>query len=196
MLIQQPEHLILASQSKSRAALLQKACLKFTCVPANIDERALQERLNNYSVIDQALELAKAKAAKISSLYPDAFVIGADQICECSGRIFGKPGTQEKAVEQLQYLQAKIHHLHTGLVIFHKAICRWQFQETANLKMRKLSQEQIQYYIQTEMPIYACGSYHIEGLGLHLFDEVEGDYDCIQGLPVKTVLKVLRELHS
>ena len=193
MLIQQPTHLILASQSKSRQALLNKTGLFFDCVPADIDERALQKTLQNESVVDQALSLAKAKAQKISTLYPESVVIGADQICECEGRIFGKPGTAQNAQEQLNCLQGKTHQLHTGLVIFKTGKCHWYFKDTASLKMRALSVQQVQYYIKQEKPFYACGSYHIEGLGLHLFDEVKGDQDCIQGLPVMTLLKALRD---
>lgn len=193
MLIQQPQPLILASQSQSRQALLAKTGLVFECIPANIDERSLQANLQSLSVLQQAVALAKAKAAKISALYPNAVVIGADQICECEGRIFGKPGTAEKALEQLTFLQNKTHQLHTGLVLFQQERCLWQFEDTARLNMRALSAQQLQFYIDQEQPLYACGSYHIEGLGLHLFDEVEGDQDCIQGLPVMVLLKALRD---
>ena len=140
------------------------------------------------------MALAKAKAAKISALYPDAVVIGADQICECEGRIFGKPGTAEKAEQQLHYLQGKAHYLHTALVLVQQGNCCWQQQDSATLHMRALTTQQITYYIHNEQPLYACGSYHIEGLGLHLFDKVEGDQDCIQGLPVMALLKALRNL--
>ena len=190
-----PKQLILASQSKSRQSILQQTGLSFDVMPAGIDEAGLRESMKGISFKSQALALANAKAKVISEKYQEAVVIGADQICVFENHIFSKPGTVEKAKLQLKKLQSKTHQLVTAACLYKQGKLVWETVVVPSLRMRPLSEEQIDYYIKKDPSLNACGSYHIEGLGIHLFDDISADRATIQGLPIFDLLEALRALN-
>ena len=183
--------LILASGSTIRKRMLERAGIAFTAMPPACDEEKLQSVITHWSIDQQAEALAKEKAFSISGSHPESMVLGADQICELNGKRFSKPGTHEKAAEQLRALQGQTHQLHTAACLFQGEECLWKHSETVMLAMRDLSYDEVEAYVTLDQPLQSCGSYKFERLGRHLFSRVEGGYDAILGLPLLALLNFL-----
>ena len=128
-------------------------------------------------------------------MHPDAFVIGADQVMECSGKLFAKPVGIDGAREQLQLLRGQPHSLYSAVAIALDGEIRWRHVEKAVLTMRGFSDTFLEDYIAGEgAALLACvGGYRIEGRGIQLFSHVEGDHFTIIGLPLLPLLGYLRE---
>lgn len=186
--------IILASGSTIRQQMLKACGLTFSVEPSGVDEEALSATLKHGPVAQHALELAKAKALSVAKNHPDAYVIGADQICCLGERIFSKPGSFDAAEAQLADLQGKTHHQQVGCVIAHAGQIVWEHNATASLIMRSLSAAEIHAYIGADAPLNSCGSYKFESLGRHLFTRADGDHDVIKGLPLLALLTALHEL--
>lgn len=193
-------HIVLASASAARGALLAQAGLVFEQQPAHIDERAVREALKISGEAmppeDVAEILARTKAETVSAKRPDALVIGADQVLVSEGRMFEKPGNFETAREQLLALRGKTHTLHSAICIARAGESFWCQVESASLTMRMFSPEFLGRYLAVagEGILSSVGAYHLEGLGVHLFSRVEGDYFGILGVPLLPLLEKLREL--
>jgi len=185
--------LILASQSEARKKILQKARIKFSVKPSNVNESEIKDKLRGKSLDKVAKKLAQAKALKISQQYPDSYVIGADQICSLENKLFDKPGNFENAIYQLTKLSGKTHKQYTAVCIFHQEKIFWSKIEIATLKMRKLTKSEIVNYVKIDKPYNSCGSYKFESFGFHLFSKIEGSNDTIQGLPLIPLLNVLKK---
>jgi septum formation protein len=142
-----------------------------------------------------ALSLARLKGDSVLEIEPGAIVIGADQVLFVGGEVLQKPRSQEEAREQLKRLRGRTHELHSAAVVLHKthAAC---FNDVATLQVRNFSDSFLDWYLDTagEGVLSSVGAYHIEGLGIHLFSEIKGDYFTILGLPVVPVLEELRRL--
>ena len=141
-----------------------------------------------------ALILSRAKAEAVFKKHPDACVIGSDQVCTLEGMILSKPGTVEKAVEQLLFMQNKTHELQTAVTI-----CSPKGRESVlnktKLKMRPLTRAQIEAYVQNDMPLDCAGSYKLETSGIKLFSEIDmTDHTSIIGLPLIDVTTLLLKL--
>ena len=192
-------HLILASVSNSRAQILRDAGLVFEIKPANVDESAIREILAAGGAapdpIDVAEILARTKAETISADYPDALVIGADQVLSVEGKIFEKPKDMEAARETLLRLSGNTHLLHAALSIAVAGETIWHTSDRAALTMRALSPEFIGRYLAAagKQVCQSVGAYQLESLGSHLFERIDGDYFTILGLPLLPLLQVLRE---
>lgn len=186
--------LILASGSAARQQLLKAAGLTFSVEPSGVDEDALAATLQHLQLPDRARALARAKAISVGKHHPNAYTIGADQICALGDEIFHKPGTHENACNQLARLSGKTHHQHCGVVLAHGGHVVWEYSEMATLTMRRLTPAEIHAYVGADAPLAACGAYHFESLGRHLFSEVIGDHDVIKGLPMVTLLARLHAL--
>ena len=189
--------LVLASQSRSRRELLQAAGLAFTTQPAHIDEDGVKlgARAEGAGVADVAILLAELKAARISTRMPDAVVIGADQILVSDGVWFDKPASPEQAREHLLFLRGKTHRLVTSVVCLRDGNRLWHHVVEPRLTMRSFSDAFLTDYLSIEGDAVTetVGAYRLEGLGVHLFDRIEGEHSAILGLPLLPLLGFLRQ---
>ena len=191
--------LVLASQSPTRARLLESAGLSFQVVPPAIDESAVKEAvLNGNDGIDAAdlsLILAQTKAASVSETQGSALVIGADQVLACDGTLFDKPRDRDDARRQLVTLRGTAHALHTSVACAEGGEVLWHTHTQATLTMRDFSNEFLgQYMALVGADLTASvGGYQLEGPGAQLFDAVDGDYFSILGLPLLPLLSFLRQ---
>lgn len=180
--------LILASGSRYRRDMLSRLGLPFTTHSPDIDESPLPEETPSAL----ALRLAELKAGKVSSLYPDAIVIGSDQVATFNGTIIGKPGTHEAAFLQLQTLSDKQVQFHSALCVRNGLESRSENVIT-HCHFRKLSQAEIQYYLQREQPYDTAGSAKAESLGIALMQSMRSDDpSAIIGLPLIALCSMLR----
>ena len=189
------EHpLILASQSRARQMLLANAGIAFEPVPADIDERALQQASGLVAPGDIATLLAREKALWVSSRKPGRFVVGADQTLALDKRLFSKPAGRAAAREQLQALAGRSHELHSAVAVARDGKILFESSTVARMTMRPLSETAIDGYLDEagEAVTSSVGAYQLEGLGIHLFERIEGDHFTILGLPLLPLLAFLR----
>ncbi|BAU90132.1 maf protein [Methylorubrum populi] len=195
-----PAPLLLASASATRRDLLTGAGLPVETAPARIDERALEAEGGDISPVELARRLARAKAQEVAARHPGRVVIGADQVLECEGRVFHKPADLAAAHDHLTRLQGRSHALHSAVAILRdgraEAFVEQDFVETARLTMRPLDAAAIDTYLRLAGAAVttSVGAYQLEGLGIHLFERVEGDHSTILGLPLTPLLGRLRGL--
>jgi septum formation protein len=189
--------LILASASAARRALLQSAGLRFESRAARIDEDVVKQaaRAENISPRETALLLAKLKAERVASREPDALVIGADQLLIFEERWFDKPTSLDGAREHLLALRGRTHILFTAVLCQRGGIRIWDHVAEARLTMRPFSDAFLDAYLtsETEAVTASVGAYRLEGLGIQLFDRVQGDHSTILGLPLLPLLGFLRQ---
>ena len=188
--------LILASQSSARQALLRGAKVEFEALPANIDEREIEQasRLSDAPAV--AALLAKEKALHVGRAHPDAYVIGADQTLALGPRIFAKAEDLAQARAQLKSLCGHTHDLHSAVVVAKGDQILFQSVSIARMTMRSLNDAQVEAYLDLagEAVTASVGGYQLEGAGVHLFERIEGDYFTILGLPLLPLLGFLRGL--
>lgn len=191
--------IILASGSSARRAMLQGAGLSFEVFPSDVDETAIREALSadndGVDPEDIADVLARAKAETVSAANPDAIVIGADQVLACNGLIFEKARNADLAREALLKLRGQPHQLHSAVAIAEAGEVTWAFADTAHMTMRKFSLQFLGEYVARSAPALtsSVGAYQLEGLGVQLFEKIEGDYFTILGLPLLPLLAELRQ---
>ncbi len=185
--------IILASGSTIRQQLLKAVGLTFSVVPSGVEEDTIKAAMKDAPIPELAAALARAKTLAVSVQQPDAFTIGADQICEHDGRMLSKPGSYDRAEAQLAQLSGHTHTQHCAMTLARGDEILWQFHDTAQLTMRRLTPPEIRAYIAADAPLSSCGSYRIEGMGRHLFASITGDHDLIQGL---ALVPLLAELHA
>jgi len=190
--------LILASASASRQMLMRNAGLTFSSIPADIDERAIDARLEADGAVPEtiALELAKAKAVAVSLLHPDAFVVGSDQTMSLGSRIYHKAKDMKEAHANLLSLSGKTHLLNCGVALARNGEVQWDAVSIARMTVRELSSEYVSRYLERSgsKVLSSVGAYQLEGEGIQLFNDIEGDYFTILGLPLLPLLTQLREL--
>ncbi|MFN8548658.1 MAG: Maf family protein [Candidatus Eisenbacteria bacterium] len=186
--------LILASTAAHRRELLARLGLPFDAVAPAFTELAPPEAPRSIrEVEDLVLANARGKAESLRGSHPDALILAADQLCECDGRIFGKPGSSERAIEQLTFLTGKTHRLHNGVVLLDARSGRWEEELVrAELTLRPLDAGQIRRYVERERPWHSAGSYLSERLGIALFGHLQvEDPTAIIGLPLIAVTRLL-----
>jgi septum formation protein len=190
--------LILASNSASRRTLMTGAGLEFTTQAANIDERQIEAEMTSRhaSPPEVAVVLARAKALDVSRKNPEAHVIGSDQVLSLAGRLFHKPKTMAEAGDHIRAMSGRTHHLNCGVAIAHRGEAVWSDVSIAEMTMRTISDEFLVRYLAQagEGILGSVGAYHFEGPGIQLFEQIEGDYFTILGLPMLTLLAGLRQL--
>ncbi|MCH1931669.1 Maf-like protein [Shewanella sp. A25] len=184
-----PSQLVLASTSVYRQALLQKLALPFdTCNP-DIDETPEI----NESAAALVLRLAKAKANAGARHFPEGVIIGSDQVAVIDGHIIGKPLNRDNAIKQLSMASGKAITFYTGLALYNaktNAMCA--DVEAFTVHFRTLTPTQIAVYVDKEQPFYCAGSFKSEGLGIALFDRLEGrDPNTLIGLPLILLTEML-----
>jgi septum formation protein len=186
--------LILASQSRARQALLANAGMTFDAIPADIDERAIQQASGLSAPGEIASLLARQKAIAVSSGNPGRYVIGADQTLALGKRLFSKPSNRAQAAEQLRALAGGSHELHAAIAVARDAGVLFETVAIARMTMRQLSDAEIDAYLNEagEAVMTSVGAYQLEGLGVHLFERIEGDHFTILGLPMLPLLTFLR----
>lgn len=188
------EPLILASQSAARRMLLAGAGIPFDAAPADIDERGIQQRSNLTAPGDIAAVLAEQKAAFVSLRHPGRYVVGADQTLSVGDRLFNKPAGRDQAAQQLRDLSGKTHELHSAIAVACDGATIFSHVSVAHMTMRPLDDAAIDTYLDAagDKVTTSVGAYQLEGLGVHLFELIEGDHFTILGLPLLPLLKFLR----
>lgn len=183
--------IVLASTSRYRKALLERLGLTFECVAPGVDERAFHDR--HREPVSLARALAEAKASSVAPRFPDAIVIGSDQVAEIDGYVLEKPGSFDAACAQLRRLAGHEHHLHTAVT---HALPGGELVTdvvTVRLRMIALADDAIGRYVAADEPFDCCGSYRIEARGIALFESIAAeDFTAIEGLPLITVARRLR----
>jgi septum formation protein len=186
--------LVLASQSLTRQALLANAGIGFEAVAAELDERAVQQASGLLAPGDIAGLLAREKALSVSSRQPGKYVVGADQTLVQGERLFSKPAGRPQAAEQLRALAGRSHELHSAVAVARDGKILFETVAIAGMTMRRLGEAEIDVYLDQagEAVTSSVGAYQLEGLGVHLFERIEGDHFTILGLPLLPLLAFLR----
>ena len=194
--MRQRAKLVLASASRARLALLHAAGFEVEAAPADLDEAALKRacRERGCTASETALHLAHAKAAASPAARPEPMVIGADQILVCD-TWYDKPDGVAEARVHLRALRGQTHHLVTAAVCHRGGARLWQTVAMPRLTMRAFSDAFLEDYLLAEGDALTTtvGAYRLEGLGIHLFERIEGEHAAILGLPMLALLAFLRE---
>jgi septum formation protein len=184
--------LILASTSATRRLLLESAGLEVETQSPGVDERAVETAGGGPR--DIAGRLAAEKALAVSRIRPERLVLGADQTLACEGRLFHKPEDRTAAHDQITALAGRTHILHSAFALAQNGVVVHEAVEDARMTMRPLSSGAIEAYLDyvAETALQSVGAYQVEGIGIHLFDRIEGDHSTILGLPLIPLLDALR----
>lgn len=181
--------IILASTSPYRKRLMEDAGFEFECAAPLCDEEALKDPTLSPALL--AKKLALAKAESLHARYPHAAIVGSDQVLALGGKIFSKPGTAERAEEQLREMSGRTHEVLTAVAIVHASGTQ-QHLEPARMTLRKLSDDEIAEYVRADQPLNCAGSYKLESRGAELFEKIEcADRTSITGLPMLWIKRVL-----
>lgn len=183
--------LVLASTSPFRQSLLSKLGIPFSVEAPQTDETPL----DGESPAALVERLARAKAGDVAQRHEDALVIGSDQVACIDGRIVGKPGTRDKAIEQLSAASGKSVMFHTGLCLLNASSGRAQTAvEPFEVHFRQLDRNRIERYVDREQPFNCAGSFKSEGLGITLFSALDGrDPNTLVGLPLIRLIEMLED---
>jgi len=182
--------IVLGSTSPFRKSLLNKLNIEFECAKPDVDETPLENEQ------PQALveRLACLKAQTVAKKYPNALVIGSDQVAVCDGNILGKPHTVENAIKQLSSFSGKYVTFYTGLSVIdtHSNKAK-SLVEPFQVHFKSLNQDEITRYVKAEMPLNCAGSFKSEGLGICLFKKLVGDDpNSLIGLPLIKLIELFK----
>ena len=186
--------LILASQSSARKMLLANAGLEFKAITADIDERGIQSASKLSNPREIALLLAREKAKAVSIDHPGHYVIGADQTLAFGERLFNKPAGRPQAMAQLHELAGNSHELNSAVTVVRDGKIIFEDISVARMTMRQMTEAELSAYLDAagDAVTTSVGAYQLEGLGIHLFERIEGDHFTILGLPLLPLLAFLR----
>jgi septum formation protein len=188
--------IILASKSEVRKEILNKNNFNCTVIPSNVDEDQVKDSLLAVGANPMLVSknLAELKSTKVSNKHQDQIVLGADSVISLDNELINKPKTREEALEILKKLNGSLHYLITSVCISKNGAMIWNFTDQSELKMKKLSDEQLNKYLKKikTQTLLAYGVYQIEAGGLELFESVKGDKDSIMGLPIKQIIDYIK----
>jgi septum formation protein len=188
--------LVLASASATRQAMLRAAGVSFTVAPASLNEAALMHDLiaNHEDATMVAATLAQQKAIMVSRRSPHQTVLGGDSILSLGSEILGKSRDLAALKLLLREMSGRSHHLISSAALARDGHVFWHHTAQARMTVRHLSETFIDAYLKREGEklLGSVGGYHFEGLGVQLFERVEGDYFSILGMPLLPVLAELR----
>ncbi|MFT7260903.1 MAG: septum formation protein [Glaciecola sp.] len=195
--------IILASSSSYRQSILKKLHIPFTCAAPNIDESSVPGE----SIFEQVERLAQNKALAIATkkINVDSYVIGSDQLASFNGQVLGKPGGFASAKSQLLMFSGQTVRFYTGLCLVHSATNKStqqlapqlaQIVETFDVTFKTLTESQISTYLQIEQPYDCAGSFKCEGLGIALFESLDGrDPNTLIGLPLIALMDLFNTMY-
>jgi septum formation protein len=185
--------IVLGSSSPFRKALLEKLDLSFDCDSPDIDETPLKDELPKAMVA----RLAKEKADAIAQRHPQSVIIASDQCATLDGKIIGKPGNHKAAMAQLVAASGRTVTFYTSLCVFNAGTNQYQeVVEPFYVYFRELNETQIDNYLKKEQPYNCAGSFKSEGLGISLFERLEGnDPNTLIGLPLIQLIKMLENVN-
>ena len=174
--------------------LLANAGLDFEAFPADIDERGVQDASNLSSPRQIAQLLAGEKAKAVSAQHPGRYVVGADQTLALGERLFTKPSGRAQALAQLRDLAGHSHELHSAVAVARDGNIVFEEVSVARMTMRPLTEAELTAYLDEAGAAVtsSVGAYQLEGLGIHLFERIEGDHFTILGLPLLSLLAFFR----
>jgi septum formation protein len=190
-----PQPLVLASRSEVRGKILAAAGLRFEIRPSQIDERAVEAKSGELDAAGVARHLARTKAAAVAAVLPGHLVLGADQTLASGAKRLNKPASRAEAADQLRTLRGRTHELHSALALVRGDQSIFSCLDTAKLIMRDFSDRFLNEYLDLagDTAMTSVGGYQLEGIGIHLFERIEGDYFTILGLPLLPLLTFLRQ---
>lgn len=185
--------LILASSSPIRRQLLDAAGVEYEVSPADVDESAVKAKLQDPEGV--ASELAAAKARRVSERRPHDWVIGSDSVVSVGGRLFDKPGDRDEAAAHLRFFSGNPMQLTSAVALARDGAVDWEYVGSVILQVRPLSEEFIRAYLDAEWPEvgYCVGVFRLEGRGVQLFEDIDGDHFTILGMPLIPLLGALRQ---
>ena len=184
--------LVLASTSPFRRELLKRLGISFKTANPQTDESAL----TGESPEELALRLSEAKARAVAPLFPDALIIGSDQVAILDGQVYGKPGTHANAIKQLQTMRGRTVNFFTGLCLLDAKTGKAHVRGIPTLvTFRNLADEEIENYLQREQPYNCAGAAKSEGLGIAIIARMQGDDpNALVGLPLIALCDLFREV--
>jgi septum formation protein len=187
--------LVLASKSAIRRTLLETAGVAVEVCPADLDERGLEAKAPLQAPVAIAALLAREKACFVGRSRPGRLVLGADQTLSLDGARFSKPADRAAARDQLRSLSGRSHELYSAVAFVEGQTVLFENVGVARLTMRAFSDRFLDDYLDAvgEAATASVGAYQLEGLGIQLFDRIDGDYFTVLGLPLMTTLNFLRQ---
>ena len=192
--------IILASKSGVRKKILEDNKIICKIEPSNVDEDSIKESLLKEKATPTIISknLAELKANKISQKFINEIVLGADSIIDLDGEIISKPNDRAEALEILQKLNGKTHHLISSVCISKGGFMIWNHTDKASLTMKNMNLSDLETYLKkiSDEALYAYNVYQIEGEGIGLFSKIEGDEDTIMGLPIKQIKEYLKSYNE
>jgi septum formation protein len=183
--------LILASKSPRRYELLKQVGLDFDVIPSGIEE----DYIKGESPRKHVLRLAEAKALDVGNQHPDRWVVAADTIVYVDHSILGKPKSREEAKKMLRRLSGKEHRVLTGFSVQHLEKGKGDREAVqTTVKVKKLTQEEMEWYVKTREPFDKAGGYAIQGVGSFMIESIKGSYTNVVGLPVCELIQMMSRL--
>jgi septum formation protein len=183
--------LILASESPRRYELLKQVGLDFDVIPSGIEE----DYIKGESPRKHVLRLAEAKALDVGNRHPNRWVVAADTIVYVDHSILGKPKSREEAKKMLRRLSGKEHRVLTGFSVRHLEKGKGDRGAVqTSVKVKKLTQAEMEWYVETGEPFDKAGGYAVQGIGSFMIESIKGSYTNVVGLPICELIQMLSRL--